>query len=49
MLTIFGGNVADLTLMLMEERFVDGWMPRAMAAFNGTVLPVEFGVRGAKI
>jgi hypothetical protein len=28
MLTIFGGDVTDLTPMLMEERFVDGWMPR---------------------
>jgi hypothetical protein len=56
MLTIFGGNVADLTPMLTEERFVDGWMPKVtsrfgltMAAFNGTVVPVELGVRGAKI
>jgi hypothetical protein len=56
MLTIFGGSIADLTPMLTEERFVDGWQPRltsrfglTMAAFNGTVLPVEFGVRRAKI
>jgi hypothetical protein len=56
MLTIFGGDVEDLTPMLVEERFVDGWQPRilsrfglTMAAFNGTVLPVEFGVKRAKI
>ena len=37
--------------MLLEERFSDNWEPRirsrfglTMAAFNGTVLPVERGV-----
>jgi hypothetical protein len=56
MLTIFGGSVEDLRPMLTEERFVEGWQPRilsrfglTMAAFNGTVLPVEFGVKRAKI
>ncbi|OAK99389.1 Cloroperoxidase [Phaeosphaeriaceae sp. SRC1lsM3a] len=56
MLTIFGGSVDDLRPMLTEERFVEGWQPRilsrfglTMAAFNGTVLPVEFGVKRAKI
>jgi len=51
MLTIFGGLVDDLRPMLEEERFADGWEPRirsrfglTMAAFNGTVLPVERGV-----
>lgn len=51
MLTIFGGRIADLKPMLMEERIVDGWQPRildrfglTMAAFNFTVLPVENGV-----
>jgi hypothetical protein len=56
MLTIFGGEVDDLRPMLTEERFVEGWQPRilsrfglTMAAFNGTVLPVEFGVKKAKV
>ncbi|KAF2448802.1 hypothetical protein P171DRAFT_428813 [Karstenula rhodostoma CBS 690.94] len=37
--------------MLLEERFPDDWEPRirsrfglSLAAFNGTVLPVERGV-----
>lgn len=48
MLTIFGGNVKDLTPMLKEERFSDKWEPRildhyglTMAKFNGTVIGVE--------
>ena len=52
MLTIFGGRVDDLRPMLTEERFSDNWQPRirskyglTMAAFNGTVLPVEIGVK----
>ena len=51
MLTIFGGRVDDLRPMLLEERFSENWEPRitkhfglTMAAFNGTVLPVERGV-----
>lgn len=51
MLTIFGGRIADLKPMLMEERFADGWQPRildrfglTMAKFNFTVLPVENGI-----
>ncbi|KAH7075033.1 Chloroperoxidase [Paraphoma chrysanthemicola] len=56
MLTIFGGRVDDLGPMLTDERFVDGWEPRilshfglTMAAFNGTVVPVELGVKRAKL
>lgn len=56
MLTIFGGRVDDLRLMLTEERFADDWQPRilahyglTMAAFNGTVLPVEMGVDVKKV
>lgn len=52
MLTIFGGRVDDLKPMLTEERFSENWEPRVrsrygltMAAFNGTVLPVEMGVK----
>jgi hypothetical protein len=52
MLTIFGGRVDDLKTMLTEERFPENWEPRirsqyglTMAAFNGTVLPVELGVK----
>jgi len=46
--------VDDLRLMLTEERFSDDWEPRilskfglTMAAFNGTVLPVERGCKAA--
>ena len=56
MLTIFGGRVNDLQPMLTEERFSENWQPRilahyglTMAAFNGTVLPVEMGVNPKKI
>ncbi|KAG0646307.1 sterigmatocystin biosynthesis peroxidase stcC [Hyphodiscus hymeniophilus] len=52
MLTIFGGSIADLTPMLTEERFPENWEPRVtsrygltMAKFNGTVIPVERGVK----
>ena len=52
MLTIFGGQIADLTPMLTEERFSEQWEPRVlsrfgltMMKFNGTVLPVERGVK----
>jgi hypothetical protein len=38
--------------MFREERFAESWEPRVlsrfgltMAKFNGTVLPVEFGVK----
>lgn len=51
MLTIFGGRVDDLKLILTEERFSDNWEPRilsrfglTMMKFNGTVLPVERGI-----
>lgn len=52
MLTIFGGRVNDLEPMLTEERFSENWEPRilshfglTMAQFNGTVLPVERGIK----
>ena len=52
MLTIFGGRVSDLESMLTEERFSEHWEPRVlsrfgltMAKFNGTVLPVELGIK----
>lgn len=52
MLTIFGGRFSDLEPMLKEERFSEQWEPRilsrfglTMAKFNGTVLPVELGIR----
>ena len=51
MLTIFGGAIDDLTPMLTEERFSEHWEPRVMdrfgltmAKFNGTTMPVEWGV-----
>jgi hypothetical protein len=56
MLTIFGGRIDDLRPMLTDERFSDDWEPRilsrfglTMAAFNGTVIPVEMGIDTKKI
>lgn len=56
MLTLFGGAIDDLKPMLVEERFSEDWEPRirsrfglTMAAFNGTVLPVEMGVNTKKV
>jgi len=56
MLTIFGGRVADLEPMLTEERFPEKWEPRVlsrfgltMAKFNGTVLPVEKGIKATTV
>jgi hypothetical protein len=55
MLTIFGGSIEDLTLLLTEERIPDNWEPRVLdrygltiAKFNGTILPVELGVNEKK-
>jgi len=52
MLTIFGGSIADLTPMLTNEQFPEQWEPRitdrwglTIAKFNGTVIPVERGVK----
>ena len=51
MLTIFGGRVEDLEIILTEERLPDGWESRirktfglTMAAFNLTVFGVERGI-----
>ncbi|THH09015.1 heme-thiolate peroxidase [Phellinidium pouzarii] len=51
MLTIFGGRVDDLQVMLKEERIPDGWESRirdpfglTFAAFNRTVFRVELGI-----
>ncbi|KAF7313088.1 Heme-thiolate peroxidase [Mycena kentingensis (nom. inval.)] len=51
MLTIFGGRVADLKVMLREERFPEGWEPRVRSrmgltflVFNMTVFKVEKGI-----
>ncbi|KIY71349.1 Cloroperoxidase [Cylindrobasidium torrendii FP15055 ss-10] len=48
MVTIFGGRISDLEIMLLEERIPDGWESRilkrkglTMQAFNNTVLKVE--------
>ncbi|KAH7883017.1 Chloroperoxidase [Phlebopus sp. FC_14] len=52
MLTIFGGRVEDLRVLLHEERLPHGWESRVrnpwgltMTTFNFTVLPVELGIR----
>lgn len=52
MLTIFGGRVEDLRVMLLEERIPNGWEPRireryglTMGAFNFTVFKVLFGLK----
>ncbi|KDR77025.1 hypothetical protein GALMADRAFT_225178 [Galerina marginata CBS 339.88] len=51
MLTIFGGRVEDLEVILAEERIPDGWESRVrkrlgltFASFNSTVFKVERGV-----
>jgi len=51
LLTIFGGRVDDLTVVLKEERLPDNWEPRirnpfglTIAAFNRTVFRVELGI-----
>lgn len=55
MLKIFGGRVDDLRTVLFEERLPEGWESRVrqphgltMLAFNGTVIPVEWGIRESK-
>ncbi|KZP13752.1 Cloroperoxidase [Athelia psychrophila] len=52
MLTIFGGRVEDLRVLLLEERLPEGWQSQirsrfglTFAAFNSTVLPVLRGVK----
>ena len=56
MITLFGGEVSDLTPMLTDERFSEHWEPRVrarfgltMMKFNPTVIPVEMGVNTKKI
>ncbi|KAF5384451.1 hypothetical protein D9615_003404 [Tricholomella constricta] len=55
MLTIFGGRVPDLEVLLLEERLPDGWESRireqkglTMLTFNRTVLKVEKGIDETK-
>jgi len=55
MLTIFGGRVDDLEVILKEERLPDGWESRirdpwglTLAAFNRTVFRVELGTDESK-
>jgi hypothetical protein len=56
MLTVFGGSIPDLKVMLSEERFAEHWEPRitsrfglTMARFNGTIFKVAIGVDTKKI
>ena len=51
MLTIFGGRIEDLEVILKEERLPEGWEPRVrnpwgltITKFNQTVLAVELGI-----
>jgi len=51
LLTIFGGRVEDLEVILKEERLPEGWESRVrnpwgltFGAFNSTVLRVELGI-----
>ncbi|PPQ71241.1 hypothetical protein CVT26_010983 [Gymnopilus dilepis] len=55
LLTIFGGRVTDLESILVDERIPEGWESRVrkrlgltFAAFNTTVLKVEFGINEKK-
>ncbi len=50
-MTIFGGRVEDLEVILKEERLPEGWESRVrnpwgltFGAFNSTVLRVELGI-----
>ncbi|KAL1948515.1 hypothetical protein VTO73DRAFT_12590 [Trametes versicolor] len=52
LLRIFGGDIADLRVVLGEERLPEGWEPRfrrrmglTILEFNFTVLPVELSVK----
>jgi len=52
LLTIFGGKIADLEPLLVEERIPQGWeskirsrMGLTFLAFNRTVLKVENGIK----
>ncbi|KAJ7190104.1 Chloroperoxidase [Mycena pura] len=52
LLTIFGGRVADLKLILREERFPDGWESRVRSrmgmtffTLNRTVFKLERGIK----
>ena len=54
MLTIFGGRVDDLRMILLEERLPEGWESRirkpyglTVFTFNLTTLPIELGIREA--
>lgn len=54
LLTIFGGRVDDIEVMLKEERIPDGWESRVrepfgltFAKFNLTVFRVELGIEGS--
>jgi len=55
LLTIFGGRVDDLKVILTEERLPEGWESRIRArngltitTFNSTVLKVELGINEGK-
>ena len=49
MLTVFGGRLQDIEIMLTEERIPEKWESRVrkpfgltIAAFNTVVIPLEF-------
>jgi len=53
---VFGGRVDDIEIMLLEERFRDGWEPRCrgrmgftMAQFHLRTLQIELGIKPVKI
>jgi len=55
MLTIFGGRIADLESILINEQIPEGWESRirkkmglTFASFNITVFKIEFGVNEKK-
>lgn len=52
LLSIFGGSIPDLRALLLEERFLDGWVPFTasrygvtLAAFNVTAMKVWIRMR----
>jgi hypothetical protein len=53
-LTIFGGRVDDLRVILLEERLPEGWESRVRKPYGLTILtlnliilPMELGIREA--
>ncbi|KAF7977958.1 hypothetical protein HWV62_11780 [Athelia sp. TMB] len=56
MLSLFGGSIPDLRALLLEERFLDGWLPTnrsrfglTLGAFNITAMTVHMRMNWKKL